>query len=395
MRKTVELGTVIFIVIVTIVLSCFGMYMYLTSLMPSLVATGVQYDRIVQADKAISKHYIGEINNDEAVDSLILGLVSGVDKYGTFFNEESYSKYIAEMNGKRSDIGIAVRYISSTGLIKVIDVKSNSPAANANVKVGDVIYKVNDTVLSDVSYDDALSLFKGNDGTQLNIVLRRNEKEIEKTITIAEYVSTTVESYIIYDNVGYISISEFNNTTYDDFKSSVEKLQKNGATQFIFDVRNNTGGSLTAVVDILDFILPEGELVSLTDKSGNKKTYSSDKNFLNKPYVVLINGSTYSGGELFAAAIRDYKTGTLVGETTYGKGYAQELIPLKKGALYLSTKIYYPPCGENYEGVGVSPNIVVSLTPDLEDRFYELKTEEDLQIVAALIHLGKSITMSN
>lgn len=395
MRKTVELGTVIFIVIVTIVLSCFGMYMYLTSLMPSLVATGVQYDRIVQADKAISKHYIGEINNDEAVDSLILGLVSGVDKYGTFFNEESYSKYIAEMNGKRSDIGIAVRYISSTGLIKVIDVKSNSPAANANVKVGDVIYKVNDTVLSDVSYDDALSLFKGNDGTQLNIVLRRNEKEIEKTITIAEYVSTTVESSIIYDNVGYISISEFNNTTYDDFKSSVEKLQKNGATQFIFDVRNNTGGSLTAVVDILDFILPEGELVSLTDKSGNKKTYSSDKNFLNKPYVVLINGSTYSGGELFAAAIRDYKTGTLVGETTYGKGYAQELIPLKKGALYLSTKIYYPPCGENYEGVGVSPNIVVSLTPDLEDRFYELKTEEDLQIVAALTHLGKSITMSN
>jgi carboxyl-terminal processing protease len=138
-------------------------------------------------------------------------------------------------------------------------------------------------------------------------------------------------------------------------------------------------------------LLPEGKLVTLKNKAGDVTEYSSDAKCFGKEFVVLINNSTYSGGELFAAAVRDFDAGKLIGETTYGKGYAQEFIPLSVGALYLSTKLYYPPSGENYEGIGVSPDIEIKLTPELEDRFYELETEEDLQMCEALKQLGKEI----
>ena len=226
---------------------------------------------------------------------------------------------------------------------------------------------------------------------EMTLVVLRDDKEIEKKLTVAEYLTSSVGYELLYNDIGYVSISEFDNNTGKDFKEAVEKLVSQGATQFVFDVRNNTGGSLTTVVEVLDYLLPEGTLVTLKDNAGQENVYTSDKNSFNKKYTVLINESTYSGGELFAAAIRDFKTATLVGKTTYGKGYAQEIIPLSKGALYLSTKLYYPPSGENYEGVGVAPDKEVELTPELEERFYELSTEEDLQLVAALEELGKTI----
>jgi len=395
MKKKIEVGTVIFIIIVAIVLSCLATYMYLTSLMPSLVAKESLYDRIAEIDKTIEKRYVGEIDKDAAMNALLSGYASGVDKYSTYLSDESYAAYTSQMDGKYSGIGITVKYMASTGLLKVIDVKSNSPAANSGIKIGDFLYKIGEKVVSEISYEEAVSLLKAENGTEMQLVVIRDDKEYDKKLTVAEYLTSSVSYKLLYSDVGYISISEFDNNTGKDFKAAVEELTSKGAVQFIFDVRNNTGGSLTTVVEVLDYLLPEGTLVTLKDKAGQENVYSSDKEELGKKFTVLINESTYSGGELFAAAIRDFKAAKLIGKTTYGKGYAQEVIPLSEGALYLSTKLYYPPNGENYEGVGVLPDEEVVLSSELEDRFYELTPEEDPQLVAALEELGKTIVKSD
>lgn len=391
MKKKIEIGTVIFIVIVAVVLACLATYMYLTSMMPSLVTKENFYDRITEVNKTIEQRYVGEADTDAAMDSLLTGYVSAVDKYSTYLNEEEYASYTSQMNGKYSGAGITVKYISATGLLKIINVKSNSPAAQADIKIGDVIFKIGDRNVEEMSYEEAINLLRAENGTVINLSLLRGEQELTKSVTIGEYVTSSVEYEMIEADVGYVAISEFDNTTFEDFKKAVESLENDGAAQFIFDVRNNTGGSLTSVVNILDFLLPEGTLVTLKDNAGKETIHSSDANSFSKKYAVLINGSTYSGGELFAAAVRDFKAGTLVGETTYGKGYAQEIIPLSRGALYLSTKMYYPPNGENYDGVGVSPDVEAKLSAQLEDRFYELDYKEDTQIIAALNALGKQV----
>ena len=391
MKKKIEIGTVIFIVIVAVVLACLATYMYLTSMMPSLVTKENFYDRITEVNKTIEQRYVGEADTDAAMDSLLTGYVSAVDKYSTYLKEEEYASYTSQMNGKYSGAGITVKYISATGLLKIINVKSNSPAAQADIEIGDIIVKIGDRNVEEMSYEEAINLLRAENGTVINLSLLRGEQELTKSVTIGEYVTSGVEYEMIEGDVGYVAISEFDNTTFDDFKKAVESLENDGAAQFIFDVRNNTGGSLTSVVNILDFLLPEGTLVTLKDNAGKETVHSSDANSFSKKYAVLINGSTYSGGELFAAAVRDFKAGTLVGETTYGKGYAQEIIPLSRGALYLSTKMYYPPNGENYDGVGVSPDVEAKLSAQLEDRFYELDYKEDTQIIAALNALGKQV----
>lgn len=391
MKKKIEIGTVIFIVIVAVVLACLATYMYLTSMMPSLVTKENFYDRITEVNKTIEQRYVGEADTDAAMDSLLTGYVSAVDKYSTYLNEEEYASYTSQMNGKYSGAGITVKYISATGLLKIINVKSNSPAAQADIEIGDIIVKIGDRNVEEMSYEEAINLLRAENGTVISLSLLRGEQELTKSVTIGEYVTSGVEYEMIEGDVGYVAISEFDNTTFDDFKKAVESLENDGAAQFIFDVRNNTGGSLTSVVNILDFLLPEGTLVTLKDNAGKETVHSSDANSFSKKYAVLINGSTYSGGELFAAAVRDFKAGTLVGETTYGKGYAQEIIPLSRGALYLSTKMYYPPNGENYDGVGVSPDVEAKLSAQLEDRFYELDYKEDTQIIAALNALGKQV----
>ncbi len=393
MKKKIELGTVIFIVIVAVVLACLLTYMYLTSLMPSLVAKETFYDRLSEVYKTVEQRYVGETDTDAAMDALLTGYVSGVDKYSTYLDADEYATYTEQNDGKYSGIGLTVKYVSSSGLLKIINVKSNSPADKSDIQISDYIFKINGVDVSTMTYDEACSLLRAENGTEIEITILRNESEIVKNVTVSDYVTSSVESEMIYGDIGYIAISEFDNTTFDDFKTAIEVLDENGAAKYIFDVRNNTGGSLSAVVNILDYLLPEGKLVSLSDKNSVTTEYTSDSKCINKEFTVLINGSTYSGGELFAAAVRDFKAGTLIGTTTYGKGYAQEIIPLSSGALYLSTKMYYPPSGENYEGIGVSPDIEVTLTPDAEDRFYELSIEEDSQLIAALNKLGKSISV--
>lgn len=388
MRKKIELGTVLFFIVATIMVTGIATYMYMAHMVERTTGKSQMFEKLSRVYQVVNNRYVGEFDEDEAMDSLLSGYIDGIDKYGVYLNKTSYLEFKKSLDGKASGIGAAVKYVASTGYLKVTRVRAGSPCNTAGVQAGDVISKIDGADVSEMSYTDATNRLKAQIGTEIKLTLIRGEETLNLTVTVQEYTESTVTHRLMNAGTGYIAISEFDTNTAADFKAAVEDLQDKGVANYIFDVRNNTGGSLTAVTEILDYILPQGTLCTIRDKNGEETVYSSDENCLSGKIAVLINGSTYSGGELFAAAIRDYQYGTLIGTTTYGKGMAQEVIPLGDDtALYLSTNLYYPPSGENYEGVGVAPHTEVSLTADQEDRFYELTYSEDDQLKAAVAAL--------
>lgn len=391
MKRKIELGTVIFFIVAAIMVSCIATYMYMAHMVERTTGKSEMFEKLTRVYQVINNRYVGEFDEDEAMDALLSGYIDGIDRYGVYLNKTSYLEFKNSAEGKASGIGANVKYVASTGYLKITRVRSGSPCDKAGIQAGDVIAKINGDDVSTLSYTDATGRLKAAIGTEIKLGILRGEESLTITVAVREYTEATVTKRLMVDNIGYIAISDFDTNTTEDFKAAVEDLKSQGAVNFIFDVRNNTGGSLTSVTEILDYILPAGTLCTVKDKNGEETVYSSDESCMTGEFVVLINGSTYSGGELFAAAIRDYEYGILVGVKTYGKGMAQEVIPLGDDtALYLSTHLYYPPNGENYDGTGVAPHIEVTLTADQEDRFYELTYNEDPQLQAAVTQLQEA-----
>lgn len=385
MKKKIELGTALFFIFAAIMVSCIVTYMYMAHMVERTTGKSEIFEKLSQVYQVINNRYIGEFDDDEAMDSLLSGYIDGIDRYGVYLNKENYLDFKNDLEGKQSGIGATLKYMATSGYMKVTKVKDGSPCALAGIQAGDVICKVNDSDLSTMSYTEAAKRLKANIGTELKIGYQRGEEALTATVVVQQYKENTVVSRLMIDKIGYIAISSFDTNTAADFKAAVKDLKDKGVTNLIFDVRNNTGGSLTAVTEILDYILPEGTLCTVKEKNGEENVYSSKEDCIEGKFVVLINGSTYSGGELFAAAFRDFEYGTLIGTVTYGKGMAQEVIPLGDDtALYLSTSLYNPPNGVNYDGTGVAPHKEIALTVEQENRFYELTYEEDLQLQAAV-----------
>lgn len=389
MRKKIELGTVIFFVVAAVFITAIVTFMYMKHMAERTTGKSEMFEKLSQVYQVVNNRYVGEYDEVESMDRLLSGFIEGVDRYGVYMDKASYLEYKNGLDGKNSGIGLNVKYVASTGYLKITRVRAGSPAEKAELLPGDVITKIDDVDVSTMSYADATAKLKATVGTEIKLTLLRDQTEMNTKVSVQVYTEETVTYREMVNDTGYVAISEFDTNTAEDFKAAVEELKAKGVTKFIFDVRNNTGGSLTAVTEILDYILPKGTLCTTKDRVGTEKTYSSDASCLTGEIIVLINGGTYSGGELFAAAIRDFNYGTLIGTKTYGKGMAQEIIPLgDESALYLSTNMYYPPSGENYDGTGVSPNVEVKLTADQEDRFYELTFDEDAQLQQAMTALN-------
>lgn len=384
MRKKIELGTVIFFLIAAVLVSCIATYMYMAHMVVRTTGKSEMFEKLTRVYQVINNRYVGEFDEDEAMDSLLSGYIEGIDPYGVYLDKTSYLEFKQAADGKLSGIGASVKYVASTGYLKITRVRSGSPCDDAGVQAGDVISRIDDKNVAEMSYTDATNQLQAEVGTDIKLTLIRDSQTITLTVTVKEYTEETVDFELLESEIGYVAISDFDSNTAENFKEAIASLRDEGATKFIFDMRHNTGGSLTAVTEIMDYILPAGTLCTIRDKAGEESVYTSDDSCMTEEIVVLIDGSTYSGGELFAAAIRDFENGELIGTTTYGKGMAQEIIPLGDDtALYLSTNLYYPPNGENYDGIGVSPDTEVTLTTDQEDRFYELTYEDDPQLQAA------------
>ena len=335
----------------------------------------------------IDRYYLEDVDEDQLEAYTYKGLLAGLgDPYSTYYTKEEYEGLTESMEGVFSGIGAVLQQDADDGTIKVVRVIKDSPAEEAGVKANDILYKIEGKkISSDEDLSEVVSRVKGKEGTNVNLTFLRNEEEIDFTITRKQIENPTVEYEMLDQSIGYIQITEFEEVTVDQFENAMEELEKDGMEKLVLDLRDNPGGLLSSVVSIADQFIGEGMIVYTEDKNGNREEYTADsKESFDQPLAVLINGNSASASEILAGAIQDYKIGTLVGTTSFGKGIVQSTIKLPDGsALKLTISSYYTPEGRNIHEKGIDPDVEVELDESLEDQS-SIKKSEDNQLQKAI-----------
>ena len=333
----------------------------------------------------INKEYVDEVDQSEAMDAAINGVLQSLDPYSAYMSPESFQNMQTETSGEFGGLGIEVSMES--GVVKVISPLDDSPAYEAGVKAGDYIVKINDIQVQGKTLSEAVEIMRGPVGSDIEITVRRRgvKKALVFSITRKIIKIRSVKSKILENNIGYIRLTAFNENSGKQIKPKLNEYNDNEKIKgFILDLRNNPGGLLSQAIKISDFFLSSGEIVSTKSRqeSENRKWFAKDGDILNgKTLLVLINNGSASASEIVAGALKDHKRAILVGENSYGKGSVQSIIPLKnKGAIRLTISKYYLPSGKSISEVGVTPDIVVSEETD----DFRIDTETDNQLSYAI-----------
>ena len=329
--------------------------------------------RYVEIEKIIDDNYIGDADYNELYNAAAAAMVKSIgDKWSYFMNAEEYEAYKLSSSNEYSGIGVSVK-VNSSGEFEVFSVEESSPAANAGIAVGDIITAIDGEDVSDKTLEDVSLLIRSKVNKDFPMTLESSGDT--KTVTVACEIiyKNPVSSRLLDGNIGYIKISNFEAGSSENTKKAIEQLLQTGATSFIFDVRNNPGGLLTELVDLLDYILPEGDLFISVDKSGKETVQTSDKVSLKNKMIVLVNGNSYSAAEFFAAALQEYNWATVVGEQTTGKARSQITLELSDGsAVHISTHKYLTPNRVDLaEAGGVTPDIAVAQDDEKTDNQLE------------------------
>jgi len=351
--------------------------------------------RLEELDKRFKSVYIGDIDYDTVGDMMLYGYLAGTgDKYAYYYTAEDYKALTDQSTGNSQGIGVSVIYNAENGLIEVISVYPDSSAEKAGIKVGDLIAYVgkdeNRASVAEIGYDNAVNLIRGEAGTVVDItVLRGSDYEAIDFSMERGYFSDQTVLYHLYEpdnSVGVIKITQFLQITPVQFMEAKSQLEAQGAKKLIVDLRYNGGGDKDAICEILDSLLPEGPILRIKESGGDIVTIAeSDADYDDIPLVVVVNGSTASAAELFTAAMRDYGRAKIVGETTYGKGCMQTFLPLSDGSYFkVTSAMYYPPYSDNYDGIGITPDVEVALDEALQSKnIYKITDEEDNQLEEA------------
>tara|TARA_Y100001933_G_scaffold67630_1_gene68147 strand:- start:1634 stop:2776 length:1143 start_codon:yes stop_codon:yes gene_type:complete len=333
----------------------------------------------------INKEYVEEIDQSEAMDAAINGVLQSLDPYSAYMSPESFENMQTETSGEFGGLGIEVSM--EAGVVKVISPLDDSPAYEAGVKAGDYIVKINNIQVQGKTLNEAVEIMRGPVGSDIEITVRRKgvKKALVFNITRKIIKVRSVKSKIIDNNIGYIRLTAFNENSSNQIKKKINEFNKNeNIEKFILDLRNNPGGLLSQAIKITDFFLSSGEIVSTKSRqeNENRKWFAQAGDILNgETLVVLINNGSASASEIVAGALKDHKRAILVGENSYGKGSVQSIIPLRnKGAIRLTISKYYLPSGESISEVGVSPDIVVSEDNDN----FRIDTDSDNQLTYAI-----------
>ena len=333
----------------------------------------------------INKEYVEEIDQSEAMDAAINGVLQSLDPYSAYMSPESFENMQTETSGEFGGLGIEVSM--EAGVVKVISPLDDSPAYEAGVKAGDYIVKINSTQVQGKTLNEAVEIMRGPVGSDIEITVRRKgvKKALVFNITRKIIKVRSVKSKIIDNNIGYIRLTAFNENSSNQIKKKINEFNKNeNIEKFILDLRNNPGGLLSQAIKITDFFLSSGEIVSTKSRqeNENRKWFAQAGDILNgETLVVLINNGSASASEIVAGALKDHKRAILVGENSYGKGSVQSIIPLRnKGAIRLTISKYYLPSGESISEVGVSPDIVVAEDNDN----FRIDTDSDNQLTYAI-----------
>jgi len=333
----------------------------------------------------INKEYVDDVNQSEAMDAAINGVLQSLDPYSAYMSPESFQNMQTESSGEFGGLGIEVGM--EHGVIKVISPIDNSPASKVGVKAGDYIVKIDDIQVQGKSLTEAVDLMRGKVGTDIEITVRRRGEKKALTFIITRDIIkvASVKSRIIDEKTGYLRLTSFNENSSDQIKDKIKEFNKNeNIENYILDLRNNPGGLLSQAIKISDFFLNHGEIVSTKSKRKyeNRKWFAKKGDILNaNTLIVLINYGSASAAEIVAGALQDHKRAILVGESTYGKGSVQSIIPLKNdGAIRLTVSKYYLPSGKSISDVGVTPDIEISENTDE----FKLNTNTDNQLNYAL-----------
>ena len=310
----------------------------------------------------IQNEYVEEIDQSEVMDAAINGVLQSLDPYSAYMNPDIFEESQTETSGEFGGLGIEVSMES--GVVKVITPIDDTPAAKAGVKAGDYIVKIDGEQVRGKTLMEAVNLMRGPVGTPIKITIRRKGLRKAKIITIVREVIEikSVFSKLVDNRVGYLRLRAFNENSSNQLKKEISKIKKNKKLSgYILDLRNNPGGLLSQAIKISDFFLDDGEIVSTKGrkKRENRKFFANKGDKINgKPLIVLINNGSASASEIVAGALQDHKRAILLGETTYGKGSVQSIIPLKnRGAIRLTISKYYLPSGKSISQVGVVPDI--------------------------------------
>ncbi len=337
--------------------------------------------------------YIGELDESNAVENVVNGYVVSVDKYGRYMTEEEYADMMTDYAAQLVGIGIHIIYDADDAVIEVVNVMPGSPSEKAGLAFGDRIVAVDGESVSALGYQPAVDRVKGAVGTTVTLTIERGGETFDVGVMRDTFTEQTVIHRVTVTSpeIGYVRILSFDSGTPAQFKSAVEELQTQGCTSLVLDVRGNPGGLLDSVVEILDYVLPEGPIVRLIDANDKVETIESDADALDMKLVVICDANTASAGELFTSAIKDYHYATVIGTVTYGKGTVQSIRRLPDGdALSYSYKMYDPPYSDNYEGIGVVPDIIVEQDGEAKNvNIFKLTEETDTQLHAAIAELLK------
>lgn len=365
---------------------------YFNKSLGGVQSSDVLFNKISEVDKIVGDNYIGKIDKGTLNDDIIRGYIEGLgDKHANYFDAKTYQQVDLSFQGKGIGIGVTVGQ-NADGNIRVISVADGSPASAAKVLPDDLITVVGGEKVTDIGYDKAVSMLKGDVGTTAAFTVLRGNKAIPFSIIRKKYDTQTVDWHMI-DHLGYIKITEFDSNTSSQFAKAIAGVQAKGAKGIVFDLRDNPGGELDSVEGILDSLLPKGPIVSATYKNGKTKVlkYSDDRQ-LDLPMAVVTNGNTASAAELFTCALKDYKKAESVGEKTYGKGTMQQIFNLSDGsAISISIAKFNPPYSANFNGKGVSPDIPVTLDSASASHLYDLGYDQDTQLQAAVQYLNTKI----
>ena len=345
--------------------------------------------RLAELSEYVDEKYYTSTDEDALMDGALKGYISGLeDPYSSYLTMDEYNSWQEMESGTSVGIGITVTY-DEAGLY-VISVTEDSPAEKGGFMADDIITAVDGKLVSELGYEESVAAVKGEIGTDVTLTVDRAGEELELVITREEIVSISAKGEMLSGNVGYIRISAFRENTFEQYQAAMDELLKDGAESIIFDVRDNGGGLLTSVEDVLDPLLPEGDIAVANYGDGTVRTIvESDAEELTIPMVVLMNENTASAGELFAASLSDFGKAQLVGTVTFGKGVMQDTRTVAGGAVTLTVATYQTVKGECYHGVGVSPDVEVTLPEEYTVDFDEPDIEGDAQLKAAYELLTK------
>lgn len=357
-------------------------------LVPLFFGRGVLGDaktvkKLAALENLIDTYYLEEINDEDLKDGLYYGLVAGLrDPYSRYYTPREYLEESKDNAGSYVGIGVVVQKTEEGILITQCYEGGN--AQQAGVLTGDVIVAINGESIVDLSIEEVVEQISGKGNTEVVLTLKRagSAQLLKQTVPVSEVEVPTVTGKLLDADTGYLKIREFSSITPGQFRETFLGLKQEGMKQLIVDLRNNPGGMLDASCEILNEILPEGLIVYTEDKNGNRQEHRSEGlTSLDIPLAVLVNQNTASAAEIFAGAVQDHGIGTIVGETTYGKGIVQTLFSMKDGsAVKLTVSNYYTPKGKNIHNKGITPDVEAALEEGEEP---DTKAPYDTQIRAA------------